>query len=164
MHSVPALVRYDSHTESRRLGGSNSRSVFSHSLEAGRPRSRCQGRWFLSSEAVWKDLLQTSSLASEGLLDIFVVSWLLEASSRSLLSSSHSLLPGCLSVFKQGQQSYWIQGPPTPGGPCICASVAQSCATVCNPMDCSLSNSSVQGILQARILEWVAMPSSRRSS
>ena len=38
----------------------------------------------------------------------------------------------------------------------------QLCLTLCDPMDCSLSDSSVLGILQARILEWVAMPSSRR--
>ena len=42
--------------------------------------------------------------------------------------------------------------------------VAQSCRTLCDPMDCSLSGSSVHGILQARIVEWVAMPSSRGSS
>ena len=36
--------------------------------------------------------------------------------------------------------------------------------TLCNPMDCSLPGSSIHGILQARILEWVAMPSSRGSS
>ena len=35
--------------------------------------------------------------------------------------------------------------------------VAQSCLTLCNPMDCSLPASSVYGILQARVLEWVAM-------
>ena len=35
---------------------------------------------------------------------------------------------------------------------------------LCNPMDCSPPGSSVHGILQARILEWVAMPSSRGSS
>ena len=39
----------------------------------------------------------------------------------------------------------------------------QLCLTLCNPMDRSPSASSVHGILQARILEWVAMPSSRRS-
>ena len=33
-------------------------------------------------------------------------------------------------------------------------SVAQSCLTLCNPMDCSLSGSSVHGIFQAKILEW----------
>ena len=34
--------------------------------------------------------------------------------------------------------------------------VAQSCPTLCNPVECSLPGSSVHGILQARILEWVA--------
>ena len=41
---------------------------------------------------------------------------------------------------------------------------ARSCLTLCNPMDCSLPGSSVHGILQARILKWIAMPSSRGSS
>ena len=40
----------------------------------------------------------------------------------------------------------------------------QSCLTLCNPMDCSPLGSSVHGILQARILEWTAMPSPRGSS
>ena len=35
--------------------------------------------------------------------------------------------------------------------------VAQSCLTLCNPMDCSLPGSSVHGIFQARVLEWVAI-------
>ena len=39
-----------------------------------------------------------------------------------------------------------------------------SCLTFCDPMDCSLPGSSVHGILQARILEWVAIPFSRGSS
>ena len=41
--------------------------------------------------------------------------------------------------------------------------VAQLCPTLCNPMDYSLPGSSVHGILQARILEWVAIPFSRGS-
>ena len=44
------------------------------------------------------------------------------------------------------------------------ALVAQSCLTLRNPMDCSPPGSSVHGILQARILEWVAISSSRGSS
>ena len=43
----------------------------------------------------------------------------------------------------------------------VLCSVAQSCPTLCDPMDCSPPVSSVHKILQARILEWVAMPSSR---
>ena len=37
--------------------------------------------------------------------------------------------------------------------------VAQSCLTLCDPMDCSLPGSSLRGILQARVLEWVAISS-----
>ena len=42
--------------------------------------------------------------------------------------------------------------------------VTQSCPTLCDPMDCSPPGSSVHGILQAEILDWVAIPFSRRSS
>ena len=42
--------------------------------------------------------------------------------------------------------------------------VAQSCPTLYDPVDCSLPGSSVHGILQARILEWVAISFSRGSS
>ena len=51
---------------------------------------------------------------------------------------------------------------------CVCQSVkvlvVQSCLIVCDPMDCSPQVSSVHGILQARILEWVAIPFSMGSS
>ena len=40
----------------------------------------------------------------------------------------------------------------------------QSCPTLCDLMDCSPPGSSVHGISQARILEWVALPSSKGSS
>ena len=42
--------------------------------------------------------------------------------------------------------------------------VAQSCLTLCDSMDCSPPDSSVHGILQARILKWVAIPFSQGSS
>ena len=42
--------------------------------------------------------------------------------------------------------------------------VAQSCPTLCDPIDCSPPGSSVHGILQARILEWVAVSFPRGSS
>ena len=46
----------------------------------------------------------------------------------------------------------------------ICVQSLQSCLILCDPMDCSPSGSSVHGIFQARILECVAMPSSRGSA
>ena len=48
-----------------------------------------------------------------------------------------------------------------PGSEC---EVAQSCPTLCDPLDCSLSGSSVHGIFQARVLEWIAIAFSRGSS
>ena len=41
---------------------------------------------------------------------------------------------------------------------------AQSCLTLCDPMDCSLPGSSVREILLARILEWVAIPFAKGSA
>ena len=46
----------------------------------------------------------------------------------------------------------------------VCAKLLQLCLTLCDAMDCSPPVSSVHGILQARILEWVAMPFSSGSS
>ena len=44
---------------------------------------------------------------------------------------------------------------------CVCAKSLQLSLTLCNPIDCSPPGSSVHGILQARILEWVDMPFSK---
>ena len=47
---------------------------------------------------------------------------------------------------------------------CICmkSEVTQSCPTLCDPTDCNLPGSSVHGIFQAQILEWVAISFSKR--
>ena len=46
----------------------------------------------------------------------------------------------------------------------LCCSVDKSCLTLFDPMDCSLPDSSVHGILQERILEWVAVSFSKINS
>ena len=46
----------------------------------------------------------------------------------------------------------------------MCAKLPQLCLTLLDPMDCSPSGFSVHGALQARLLEWIAVPSSRGSS
>ena len=46
----------------------------------------------------------------------------------------------------------------------VCVKITQLYPTLCEPVDCSMSGFSVHGILQARILEWVAFPFSRESS
>ena len=64
----------------------------------------------------------------------------------------------CFSFFGPGTDDYTTQFK-------LCESeAAQSCLTLCNPMDCSLPGSFVHGIFQARVLEWVAVSFSRGSS
>ena len=46
----------------------------------------------------------------------------------------------------------------------LCVQMLQSCSTLCDPMDHSPLGSSVHGVLQARLLKWIALPSSRGSS
>ena len=43
---------------------------------------------------------------------------------------------------------------------CVCAKLIQSCPILCDPMDCNPPGSSVHGLLQVKIMEWIAMPSS----
>ena len=64
----------------------------------------------------------------------------------TVLSSPKVIQAQALTVFKE-----WSE-------------VVQSCPTLCDPTDCSLSGSSIHGILQAIIQEWVAMPFFRGSS
>ena len=72
-----------------------------------------------------------------------------------------------LPLSHQGSPSFWLPFwlPLTlPINVRVKVKIPQSCPILCNPMDCSLSGSSVHGIPQARILEWVAYPFSRGSS
>jgi len=46
---------------------------------------------------------------------------------------------------------------------CVCVLIAQSCLTLCDPMYCSPPGSPVHGILQARLLGWVAISFSKHS-
>ena len=56
------------------------------------------------------------------------------------------------------KQEHWSGLPfPSPVHESEKSEVAQSCPTLCNSMDCSLPGSSVHGIFQARVLEWVAI-------
>ena len=77
------------------------------------------------------------------------------------------LLTSCVQFSTYWPQFSWLQGLSL----CFlyaqmycCCLVAKSCPTLCEPKDCSLPGSSVHGISQTRILEWVAISSSSRSS
>ena len=68
-------------------------------------------------------------------------------------------------LFNPASVSFCYSQPKNPNehGICCCL-VTKSCLTLCDPMDCSSPGFSVHGICQTRILEWVALPSSRGSS
>ena len=72
-------------------------------------------------------------------------------------------LPWLFPASSCHQASIISLGPTFPNSVSAC-SVAQWCLTLCNPLDCGPPGSSVYGILQARILEWVAISFSRGSS
>ena len=133
-----------------------------------------QGRegWVrVSSEEHWKPSTSVPLLSASQHIPLNKLVWL------------NNLLP---SFFKKSSQSYlvpfqsivitwWIlkeDGISSPKSKlshwalhmCLCAKSLQLCPTLCGPMHCHLPDHSVHGILQAKILEWVAMPSSRGSS
>ena len=68
--------------------------------------------------------------------------------------------------MKQGREASPSAFPPPPFLPQwqVPSEVTQSCLTLCDTMDCSPPGSSVHGIFQARVLEWVAISFSRGSS
>ena len=85
--------------------------------------------------------------------------------SNSLTFSHFQKIPSFRGVFKDSNllclcSKYNL----SPKVTCIPAcSTAQSCPTLCNPMDCSPPGFSIHEILQARIVQWAAISSSRRS-
>ena len=68
---------------------------------------------------------------------------------------------GVKCIPNRGPLDKWLPSLPYT---CLHAKLLQSCLTLCDPMHCSPPGSSVHRILQARILEWVATPSSKGSS
>ena len=87
--------------------------------------------------------------------------------------SSLNSCPNRVAIYQQIIPTQYNPGCPPPlclhpakdtVGLRVCAKSLQSCPTLCDPMDHSLPGLSVLGILQTRIVEWTAIPSSRGSS
>ena len=127
-------------------------------LSMGRMRPRTQVKWlegidmgckssFSDSSPYHFNVMLTQLCYSSQILQHF---W-------SMLSWSH-----CSDRWSQVHQIFASSHQPQPPSRAVCvqAQSLQSCLTLCDPMDCSPPSSSVHGILQARILEWVAVPSS----
>ena len=87
-----------------------------------------------------------------------------------LSCSYRSILHTTVQLRKQGASRVWntrywtVHQKTCFSIPLSESEVTQSCLTLCGPMDCSLPGSSVHGIFQVRVLEWVAISFSRGSS
>ena len=108
----------------------------------------------ISFSNAWKWKVKVKSLSCVGLL---ATQWTAAYQAPASLGFSRqeywSGVP--LSSLRKVQITSFIR-------PCMCVcSVTQSCLTLCDPLDCSPPGSSVHGIFQVRILEWVAISSSR---
>ena len=100
----------------------------------------------------WCQLVQVNEVAgSEHEVQDHEQSLPVEARSRSITRGE----PGVSEAKKAGERGVKQK---------VKMLVALSCLTLCRPVDCSPPGSSVHGTLQARILEWVAIPFPRRSS
>ena len=93
-----------------------------------------------------------------------ILEWVAMPSSRDLPNAGIEPCLLCLPHWQAGSLSPVPPGKPLWACLCVHAKLLQSCPTLCNAMDYSLPGSSVHGILQARRLEWVALPSSGGSS
>ena len=133
----------------------------------------CKGHYptpILSNRCHLKDTAQC--LAAGGLpsrLSLQSWSWPSPRSHRAVWPSVHAALRSLRSVTQvarllmscaTGQQLFTASVPWAR----MHAKWLQSCPTLCNPMNCIPPGSSVHGTLQARILEWAAISSSRESS
>ena len=98
--------------------------------------------------------------------DIFqarVLDWVACSFSRGSSWPRDQTLAFCVSCISRPILYPWATRK-APGHGCVCAKSLQWCLTLWDPMDYSFPASCVHGILQARILEWVAISYTRRSS
>ena len=111
---------------------------------------------------VWMVNITASALAVHVSITLFFCN-LIHSFKKYLLSTYYVPRPILKKVDMVGIRQSWFPGIYILGGK-VKVLAAQSCPTLCDPMDGRPPGSSVQGILQARIPEWVATPFCKGSS
>ena len=150
------------HMEGRTLRGqSQAEEAYSHETawilkneRFNRRKYLFKGRGETSLVVWWLSLWgssagSVSSIPGQGTRDPCAILWMKSAVNEALRRELNK-------TTGVGWQLCWEHG--------LCAKSIQSCPTLCDPLDCSSPGFSVHGILQAGILEWVAVSSSRGSS
>ena len=95
------------------------------------------------------------------ILQVRILEWVVIPFSRGSSRARNQTRVSCITG---GFFTSWATGKPLIPHKNKTSEVAQSCPTLCDPMDCSLQRSTVHGIFQARVLEWAAISFSRGSS
>ena len=104
------------------------------------------------------EVISFSKADAQAVVEALLLYWIRENHFAStVLQKLCKCLQIPISPSPLGKENKWIKL-------CVCAKSLQSCSTLRDLVDCNPPGSSVRGILQARILEWVATPSSRGSS
>ena len=120
------------------------------------------------SSALWCALIQTLGYRRTVLPSLPSIALRQDAYAKPSaqdLRMSPCLKIGPLQTELGGARSQRSRASPHPRGRvcvCVCVCVCVSCVRLCDPMDCSPPGSSVQGVPQAKVLEWVPFPSPRR--
>ena len=126
--------------------------------EIDKPISSTNGIWNTIFPQILASLLVTEASLKDDTLKIGFLICAMQWVSKISLDS-------CWQVRHSRKASKWcLMQSWCPMCVCLSARKLPWCPTLCDPMDCNLPGSSVHGILQARILEWVVMPSFRGSS
>ena len=97
-------------------------------------------------------------------LEVTILSLLVPAGLGSIAGGQHAVNFWWGLQYLQNSSQDMAQNITSSPCMCVCAKSLQSCLTLRDPMDCSLPGSSVHGILQERMQEWVASSCSRGSS
>ena len=118
-------------------------------------RHYCQG-YILTSSISPQSVLRFNKYDQSLPLSLQVEKYYMLVFPHNLENISIEALPHCILISYLHYQSHQITFPNFISV-CMCVFVYQSYLTLCVPMDCSPPRSSVHGILQARILEWVAI-------
>ena len=128
--------------------------------------SRAQRASFLTCALnSFQGVLKIGGRSDQSLCLCRIRGWVTVSAIRPRTWNSGILPVQCLfSKLRQSYAPFWQKVITVIVALLLCCEVAQSRPTLCDPMDYSLPDSSLHGILQARVLEWVAISFSRGSS
>ena len=118
----------------------------------------------INGSILWNELLETHTLSQGNGRKFCHCLGIWVKKKKKISMESERLDFTCFMGYKNDQTNKFVEKIAISQLASVRAKLLQSCLILCDPMDCSRTGSSVHGIFQARILEWVAISFSRGSS